>query len=190
MIVTTLAPPAAEPVSLAEAKEYLRIGGDGEDGLVGSLIAGARARIEALASVAMITRSLRVTMDWWPRGAVEKRTVVMPVRPADELIAVRVFNGSGVAQTVTDRFKLARGRSARLVWTDGAFPWPGQRYNGIEIDYAAGFGEEPDDVAEGLRLAVKRLAAHAYHNRDGDTLNGPLPSDVAGLISPWRRVRL
>ena len=70
MIVTTLAPPAAEPVGLAETKEYLRIGGDGEDGLVGSLIAGARARIEALASVAMITRSLRVTMDWWPRGAV------------------------------------------------------------------------------------------------------------------------
>ena len=81
MILTTLAAPAAEPVSLAEAKDYLRIGGDGEDGLVGSMIAGARARIEALANVAMITRTLRVTMDWWPRGAVEKRTVVMPVRP-------------------------------------------------------------------------------------------------------------
>lgn len=190
MIVTTLAPPAAEPVGLAEAKEYLRIGGDGEDGLVGSLIAGARARIEALASVAMITRTLRVTMDWWPRGAIEKRTVVMPVRPADELVAVRVFNGSGVAQTVTDRFTLARGRSARLVWVGGAFPWPGQRHNGIEIDYSAGFGEAPDDVAEALRLAVKRLVAHAYHKRDGETLNGPLPEDVAGLISPWRRVRL
>ena len=190
MILTTLAAPAVEPVSLAEAKDYLRIGGDGEDGLVGSMIAGARARIEALANVAMITRTLRVTMDWWPRGAVEKRTVVMPVRPADELVAVRVFNGSEVPQTVTERFTLARGRSARLVWTDGAFPWPGQRYNGIEIDYAAGFGEEPDDVAEGLRLAVKRLAAHAYHARDAETLTGPLPDDVKGLISPWRRVRL
>ena len=134
MIVTTLAAPAAEPVSLAEAKEYLRIGGDGEDGLVSSLIAGARARIEAMANVAMITRTLRVTMDWWPRGAVEKRTVVMPVRPADELVAVRVFNGSGVPQTVTERFTLARGRSARGVWTERELPWPGQWSNGSERD--------------------------------------------------------
>jgi uncharacterized phiE125 gp8 family phage protein len=168
----------------------LRVAGDGDDGLVASLIAGARARIEALANVAMISRTLRVTMDWWPRGAVERRTVVLPVRPADELVAVRVFNGSGEAQTVTGRFTLARGRSARLVWADGACPWPGQRHNGIEIDYAAGFGEEPDDVAEGLRLAGKRLAAHAHHARDAETLSGPLPEDVAGLISPWRRVRL
>jgi uncharacterized phiE125 gp8 family phage protein len=190
MIVATLAPPAAEPLGLAEAKDYLRIAGDGEDGLVGSLIAGARARIEALAGVAMITRTLRVTLDWWPQGAVERRTVVLPVRPADELVAVRVFNGSGEAQTVTSRFTLAPGRSARLVWTDGAFPWPGQRANGIEIDYTAGFGEEADDVAESLRLVVKRLAAHAYHARNMETLAGPLPEDVAGLISPWRRVRL
>ncbi len=190
MIVTTLAPPAAEPVGLAEAKDYLRIGGDGEDGLVGSLIAGARERIEAQVGVAMISRALRVTMQGWPRGVVERRTVDLPVRPADELVAVRVFDAYGVAEDVTGRFVLPRGRSARLVWVNGAFPWPGQRVNGIEIDYSAGFGETADDVAEGLRLAVKRLAAHAYHARDADTIAGPLPADVAGLISPWRRVRL
>ena len=43
MIVTTLAPPAAEPVGLAEVKEYLRIGYDGGDELAGQLIAAARA---------------------------------------------------------------------------------------------------------------------------------------------------
>src|SRR5690606_36246613 len=108
----------------------------------------------------------------------------------DTLVAVRVFDRAGEAEVVTGRFTLARGRSARLVWTSGAFPWPGQRYNGIEVDYVAGFGEVPDDVSEALRLAVKRLVAHAYQKRDGETLNGPLPEDVAGLISPWRRVRL
>jgi uncharacterized phiE125 gp8 family phage protein len=177
-------------VSLAEATEYLRIAGDGEDGLVASLIAGARERIERLADVAMISRTLRVTTTNWPRGAVERRVVQLPVRPADELVAVRVFDRNGDAEDVTGRFSLPRGRAARLVWTDGAFPWPGQRVDGIEIDYVAGFGEAADDVAEGLRLAVKRLAAHAYSARDPETLSGPLPEDVKGLIAPWRRVRL
>lgn len=45
-------------------------------------------------------------------------------------------------------------------------------------------------MADGLRLAVKRLVAHAYHARDAETIAGPLPADVAGLISPWRRVKL
>jgi uncharacterized phiE125 gp8 family phage protein len=68
MIATMLAPPAAEPVGLAEAKDYLRIAGDGQDGLVGELIAAARSRVEELTGVAMITRSLRLTLDWWPQG--------------------------------------------------------------------------------------------------------------------------
>ena len=110
----------------------------------------------------MITRSLRVTLDWWPRGTVDRRWMRMPVRPAGSLIAVRVFDGRGDAVTVTERFTLPAGRQAKLMWTDGAFPWPGQRVGGIEIDYEAGFGEAPEDVAESLRLAVKRLAAHAY----------------------------
>lgn len=190
MNVTTLAPPAAEPVGLAEAKDYLRIGGDGEDALVGALIAGARERIEVLAGVAMISRTLRVTLNNWPRGTMERRTIELPVRPADELIAVRVFDAHGEAEDVTERFVLPLGRAARLVWVTGAFPWPRQRMNGIEVDYSAGFGEAADGVAEGLRLAVKRLAAHAYHARDPETLAGPLPADVAGLIAPWRRVRL
>src|SRR5262245_5401058 len=166
MNVTTLVAPAAEPLGLAEAKDYLRIAYDGEDALVSGLIAAARARVEALAGVAMIARTLRVTLSRWPKGTLETRCLRLPVRPAGELVAVKVYDGEGVAQTMTDRFTLAPGRPARLVWTSGVFPWPGARANGIEIDYTAGFGEAPDDVAEGLKLAVKRLVAHAYHSRD------------------------
>ena len=68
----------------------------------------------------------------------------LPVRPADELVAVRVYDAEDVASEVTDRFILEAGRSARLVWTSGAFPWPGRRAAGIEIDFTAGFGAGPD----------------------------------------------
>ena len=63
MIVTMLAVPAAEPVGLAEARDYLRISGTSENGLVSHLIATARSRIEEATGFAMITRSLRVELD-------------------------------------------------------------------------------------------------------------------------------
>ncbi len=190
MRVTTLVAPAAEPVGLAEAKEFLRIGFDGEDGLIGDLIAAARGRIEALAGLAMIQRTLRATLGCWPDGMYAGRRMRLPVRPAASLATVRVFDAGGVSEDVTDRFRIEAGRAPKLVWAGGAFPWPGRAWDGVEVDYVAGFGETADDVAAGLRLAVKRLAAHAYQTRDAATIGAPLPEDVAGLVSPWRRVRL
>ncbi|MBI1339530.1 hypothetical protein GC169_04865 [bacterium] len=197
MMVTTLIAAAAEPLSLAEAKAYLRIGYDDEDELVGQLAGAARARIEAAAGVALINRTLRWRIDAWPKGAVEQRAVRLPVRPAAQLVAVRVTAG-GTQGDVTERFTLDGGRAARIVWTSGAFPWTdarasapaGPQAGGVEIDWVAGFGPAPGDVPADLKLAVRRLLAHAYHARDSETIAGPLPVDVAGLIAPWRRVRL
>lgn len=185
MIATMPEPPARSPLGWPKRKNYPRIAGDGQDGLVGELIAAARSRVEELSGVAMITRSLRLTLDWWPQGTADRRWMPLPVRPSGALNAGRIYNGAGVASDVTSRFTFPAGRAAKLMWTDGAFLWPGLRAGGIEIDYAAGFGDTPQDVAEGLRLA-----AYAYNARDPETIAGPLPVDVAGLLSPWRRGRL
>lgn len=190
MNITTLAPPAVEPVTVAEAKAHLRIGFAGEDDLVAGLIAGARARIESASGIAMIRRTLKLQLDSWPRGTVETRVFRLPVRPAVVLGSVMLSDAAGDPVEVTDRFELEAGRSARLIWANGLFPWPRRRTASIEIVYDAGFGEEPEDVADDLRLAVLRLVAHAYQTRDPETLAHPLPADVMGLLSPWRRVRL
>ena len=73
----------------------------------------------------MMTRSLRLALDWWPRGTVERRWLRLPTRPAGALNAVRVFDRYGEAHVVTERFTLPAGRAAKLMWTAGAFPWPG-----------------------------------------------------------------
>lgn len=188
MIVTTLAAPASEPVGLAEAKEFLRIGRSSEDDLVGRLIAGARMRIEEAVGLALITRTLRVTLSAWPVAMMSRRNMTLPVRPAGELVAVRAVQG-GATVEATERFVLAAGRAARLSWIAGDLLRP-DRFTSIEIDYTAGFGEAAEDVADSLRLAVKQLAAHVYHARGVDGRGDVLPPDVAALVAPWRRVRL
>ncbi len=188
MIVTTLAPPAAEPVGLAEAKEFLRIAGEGEDVLVAELIAGARALIEEAIGLAFISRTLRVTLDGWPMVLRERRRMTLPVRPAGGLEAVRIVR-DGVPEDLTAQFSLMPGRSAHLAWISGGLPRTGPG-RVIEIDYVAGFGAEASDVNDSLRLAVKRMAAHVYETRLAEGRPLSLPDDVAALVAPWRRVRL
>lgn len=113
MIVTTLEAPAAEPVGLAEAKEFLRISGSGEDNLVTGLIASARARIEEAVGLALISRTLRVTLDGWPMAMNARRRMTLPVRPAGALAAVRIVR-HGVPEDLTAQFVLTPGRAARL----------------------------------------------------------------------------
>ena len=43
----------ADPVSPAEAKAFLRVTDDAEDGLIGLLIAAARARVEAACALTL-----------------------------------------------------------------------------------------------------------------------------------------
>jgi uncharacterized phiE125 gp8 family phage protein len=190
MNVTTLVAPAAEPLGLAEAKQYLRIAYAGEDDLVSSLIKAARARVEFELGMAMVQRTLRLTRNDWPIEMLLRSSMRLPVRPVVSLSAVRVKDREGELQTVTGQFALSGGVRPRLVWILGNLPETGLMWDAVEIDFVAGFGEDADDVPDDLKLAVKLLVAAGYQARDEAGVLGKLPGDVRSLLAPWRRVML
>ncbi len=198
MALILAAPPAAEPVSLSDAKAWLRAGHGDEDQLIGDLITSARARVEFETGLALITQSWRWTLDAWPARRLSAcgQAVSLPVRPLISVEALRTIEPGG-AVTVHDpaEYRVEPGEPGRLIAVmPFALPRPERAAGGIEIDFTAGYGAAGDEVPAPLREAVLRLVAQGYSNveRAESARRGEarLPEGVAGLLRPWRRARL
>ena len=184
-----LAGPELEPITLDDAKQFLRVEHDDDDDLIASLIAGARIHIETQTRRALITQNWRLTRDTWPAtGCV----ALLPV-PVQTLDAVRVheLDGTSFAPDLS-KFTLDKGDApARLGFIHGAPPEPRWPVAGIEIDITCGYGD-PEDVPEPLRQAIRMLVAHWYENRGiiGENHFVPLPQSAAALIASYRVLSL
>jgi uncharacterized phiE125 gp8 family phage protein len=186
-----LSGPAVEPLSLAEAKAYLRVEHDDDDDVIAALIAGARVHVEAQTRRALITQSWRLVYDDWPQDG---RIAVVPV-PLRALIAARVWRGDGTTQAIDVAvFALdAASAPAVLSFHIGLLPAPGRAVGGVELDIEAGYGDEAADVPEPLRQAIRALVAHWYDNRAliaEDRSAAVMPQTVAALLAPYRVLSL
>jgi uncharacterized phiE125 gp8 family phage protein len=160
MPASLLTPPAAEPLSLADAKAFLRVEHSDDDALVAALIAAARGHVEAFARCALIAQTWRLTLDRWPEsGRIRPR-----IGPLRALVAARVRDESDIAADIaTDGFVVDRaaGEIAAPPW---ALPPPRRATAGIELDLEIGFGGAAD-VPPMLAQALRMLVAHWYENR-------------------------
>ena len=188
MSSTLLTPPAMEPLTLAEAKAWLRLDTNDEDATVSALIAAARFMVELAIQRQLIHQTWRISLDCWPADGL----VRLPLMPAVSIAAVRVWPASGGATTVSPTaYRLETTRDPALLVLTGAVMQPGLPRGGIEIDLVCGMSAAASGVPEPLRQAVRLLVARWFEHRGdeaGDSAS--LPPDVAMLTAPFRRPRL
>ena len=186
-----LSGPALEPVTLAQAKDFIRVAHDDDDDVIAALIAGSRIHVEAQTRRALITQSWRLVRDAWPENG---RIAILPV-PLATLAAARIYLANGTTQAIDIAgFAVDRAAApAMLSFTRGALTVPERSVGGIEIDVTCGYGDTPEDVPEPMRQAIRLLVAHWYENR-GLVLAGQtvvvLPETVSALIAPYRVLAL
>ena len=198
MALILTAAPAVEPVSLAEAKTFLRVGHSDEDRLIDELIAASRDQVERLTGLALITQSWRETLDRWPARRLSACGQAMRLarRPLISMEALRVYDRSGAATLVDPaEYRVEPGEPGRLIAIlPFVLPQPERPASGIEIDFTAGFGAGASDVPASLRDAILQLVAARYGGveRAQSARRGEdsLPDAVAVLLSPWRRFAL
>ena len=190
--------PSIEPVSLDEAKAWLRVTHDDENSLIEDLIAAARARVEHATGLALITQQFEEILDGWPSHRLSGfgRAFALARGPVQNVETVSILNrDGGVTLWDSNEYRFEPGVSGRLVAVyPHTLPRPEVPVAGVELSFTAGYGGSVGDVPEPLREAVLNLVGDAYGNVEPAESAGRgregLSERVYSLIAPYRRVTL
>ncbi len=187
MTSVLLVGPTVEPISLADAKTYLRVSGTEDDSLIETLIAAARVHVETLTRRALITQDWRKILDCWP----EKRQVELPLGPIQSLVAVRTFDDDGTPTELplTQFVPETNSAPAKVLLPKQAPNTQLRAIASIEIDYRVGYGATADAVPQDLRQSLLSLIGHWYQNREAVLMAGSgaiVPHGFDALISNYR----
>ena len=183
-----LSGPAAEPLTRAEAKAFLRVDGEAEDALLDALIAAARRHVEAETGRILMDQTWRFSLDRWPLRGV----IPAPVAPVRTILEATVAAADGTPVALPEgALTLVGDRAPALVRVESArVSAPLVSHGGIVITLLAGYGADADDVPADLVQAVRLMLAHLYEHRDGPGEATALPAAARALIAPYRVVRL
>jgi uncharacterized phiE125 gp8 family phage protein len=179
--------PATEPLTLAEAKSWLRVDGTTEDGLIQSLITSARLAVEAATNRLLIAQQWRWSFDAWPDAGF----VFLPLTPVRAISRIRVVDAlGGSVDVASSLYRLDAGLDRARLGLGASLPQPAAPGGSVWIDISAGYGDATA-VPEPLRLAMRQLVARWFATRGDEEPGVPgLPASASALLAPYRVRRL
>ena len=176
-LLTRVSAPSSEPITLSEAKLYLRIDHNLEDALINDLIMAARMQAEQWLRRSLITQSWKLGYDDGNMSAVP-----LPMGPVIDITSVTLILSDGSTQLLAaDAYKLNEARNT-LAFTNMVAGLP------FEIVYSAGYSDATY-IPRPIKLGMLAGIASMYDGR-ADTGEGAIPAQALGLYAPYREVYL
>jgi uncharacterized phiE125 gp8 family phage protein len=189
MLPILVTPPARYPVSLAEARLQLGLDTQDYDPRLAALIAASTEAVEIYMGRALISRTYKGFLTWWPcdrdTGAVQ-RYVSLDWPPLISVAHVITYDDADVPTTFSaaSYFVSANRTPGRIVLRrDAVWPIPLRAAEGIEIQWTAGYGDNPADVPETVRLAILAQVGFLNEQRGDEpvTDGGQHPASLCGV---------
>lgn len=148
------AAPAAEPVLLAKAKQFLRIEDDWTDydDQITAFIAGVRADVEDITSSRLITQSVDVFGTF-------RDFDLLPLGPVQSVDAIAYYDRTSVLQTLDEgSYQLVGAGLDRSIIAAGGVAWPSTAHMPapVKVSLTVGYGAAGSDVPQALYVAMLR----------------------------------
>lgn len=179
--------PTEEPVTVDEAKDWLRITDESEDYLIASLIVAARQYAETFLQRAIVSQTWELGLDDFPSNGVIK----LPFPNLISVSSVKYYDDTNVQQTLSsDNYLVITNSLPGQVELKYGFVWPSTytRSNAVLVEFVAGYGDS-SLVPDGLKTAILSLVAHYFENRqpvaEGISLS-TVPMHVAYQLSNFK----
>ncbi len=185
------APDNDDVMTLADAKQHLRVSFDDDDLQIADHIGAAIQNLDGRdgwlgRALGEQVWELRLP-EFCERGG---REIKVPLPPLISIDSVKYYDGDDVLQTLSaDDYEVVGvggfGK-ARLVLKNGvAWPGLGRRAENVVVRFTAGY----ETVPRPILMAIKRQVASMYENRETVIIGSSvakLPGAVEGMLLPLR----
>ena len=167
--------PENEPISLSEAKTYLRVDGSTEDALIGEMVQAVRIAAEEATGRSLMTQRWRVSF-----GEHLPDRVALPYGPVQAVVSVKSVDEAGDSTTLATTAYVLDVVAGELVCKSAIV---GHR---VEVEYDAGYGDAATDVPVLLKHGMLLHLLRLYGSRDGIEP----PKEALAAYAPYRELRI
>jgi uncharacterized phiE125 gp8 family phage protein len=175
--------PSVEPISLSEAKLFLRVDQTTEDSLITALIVAARRYIENTTNRALCTQTWKLNLDY----SEVREYIGINKGVTQSITHIKYFDYSEIQQTLsTGNFQsdiLSEPARVRIFTLPACY----DRLNTMEIQFVCGYGvaaSVPDDIKQAMYLTI----GHWYEHRETVSIGqfNTVPLTVDAIIEPYK----
>jgi len=202
-----------EPLTLTEAKTWLRVDTSADDALIMSLVSAARRHFESVTGVCIASQQWLVSFSQTPArygaygmeyglapamsgyvGSPNGREFIFPRAPLITVDSFKYLDFAGALQTFDPLSYSVGSVGARnsfgRLWLNDGYDWPsiGAFPNAIQITFTAGLATTQANVKEDVKQAIRWLLSTYYEHRlphDTTTL-ADVPHTLQSYIESFR----
>jgi len=187
-----ITPPAAELITLDEARRQVRRDDEDDDAVITSLIAAVMSRLDGVDGIlgrALIMQTWSQAFDGFPVGA----ALCLPLAPVIDVVSIVYRDRDNAEQTFAGaNYTAHNAAKTAYVKLDYNAAWPAtyDRDDAATVQFRAGYGANAAAVPAAIKHAGLMLLAHYYENREAvlvGTISAELPMGVTALLRPFIR---
>jgi len=170
-MLTVIAGPTEEPISLPEAKAHLRVDFSDDDAYISALVMVARDYTEGFQGRSLAPVTLELSLDSFPCGPIR-----LPRTPVTSVVSVKYTRSDGAVVTMPNADYIVK-KNGDTIPSYGKY-WPADILipgDALNVRYLAGY--DSTTIPPATKQAMLLLIGHWYENRE-TVIIGKTPAEV------------